>query len=79
MNEKIRRIDTYDDECFDREVLNEHGCYIVQNKYPVEIKIISSYEAIIKGNKEFFDDVIEEFRFYSKHITNFGSIISMGE
>lgn len=71
MNEKIRRIDTYDDERFDREVLNEHGCYIVQNKYPVEIKIISSYEAIIKGNKEFFDGVIEEFRFYSKHITTF--------
>lgn len=71
MNEKIRRIETYDDERFDREVLNEHGCYIVQNKYPVEIKIISSYEAIIKGNKEFFDGVIEEFRFYSKHITTF--------
>lgn len=71
MNEKIRRIDIYDDERFDKEALNEHGCYIVEDKYPVEIKIISSYEATIKGDKEFFDDVIEEFRFYTKHITTF--------
>lgn len=71
MNEKIRRIDIYDDERFDKETLNEHGCYIVEDKYPVEIKIISSYEAIINGNKEFFEDVIEEFRFYTKHITTF--------
>lgn len=58
MNEKIRRIDIYDDERFYKETLNEHGFYIVEDKYPVEIKIISSYEAIINGNKEFFEDVI---------------------
>ena len=38
---------------------------------PVEIKIISQTEALIKGEEAYFDEVIEEFRFNAEHITNF--------
>ena len=38
---------------------------------PVEIKIISQAEALIKGEGAYLDEVIEEFRFNAEHITNF--------
>lgn len=38
---------------------------------PVEIKIISQTEALIKCGEAYFDEVIEEFRFNADHITNF--------
>ena len=68
---RIDRINTYDDNRFSQEALYQHGCYIVDGNVPVEIKIISQTEAIIKGEEAYFDEVIEEFRFNSGHITNF--------
>lgn len=68
---KIIRIDTYDDKRFNRESLNQHGCYIVDNKFTYEIKIISKDSAIIKGNEKHFKEVIDEFRYYAYHITKF--------
>lgn len=67
----IIRINTYDDQRFSQEALYQHGCYIVDGDVPVEIKIISQTEAIIKGEEAYFDEVIEEFRFNAKHITRF--------
>ncbi|MDU2709121.1 MAG: hypothetical protein E7C38_01820, partial [Finegoldia magna] len=68
---RIDRINTYDDNRFSQEALYQHGCYIVDSDVPVEIKIISQTEAIIKGEEAYFDEVIEEFRFNAGHITNF--------
>ncbi|MDU1580168.1 hypothetical protein [Finegoldia magna] len=68
---RIDRINTYDDNRFSQEALYQHGCYIVDGDVPVEIKIISQTEALIKGEEAFFDEVIEEFRFNAEHITNF--------
>ena len=67
----IIRINTYDDQRFSQEALNQHGCYIADGELPVEIIIISHSEALIKGDKAYFDEVIEEFRFNAKHITTF--------
>ncbi|MGX7168045.1 hypothetical protein [Facklamia hominis] len=67
----IIRINTYDDQRFSQEALNQHGCYIADGEVPVEIIIISQSEALIKGDKAYFDEVIEEFRFNAKHITTF--------
>lgn len=67
----ITRINTYDDHRFSGEALNQHGCYIVNGDVPIEIKIISQSEAIIKGDKTYFDEVIDEFRFNAEHITKF--------
>ena len=68
---RIDRINTYDDNRFSQEALYQHGCYIVDGDVPVEIKIISQTEALIKGGEAYFDEVIEEFRFNAEHITNF--------
>lgn len=68
---RIDRINTYDDNRFSQEALYQHGCYIVDGDAPVEIKIISQTEALIKGEEAYFDEVIEEFRFNAEHITNF--------
>ncbi|WP_316536456.1 hypothetical protein [Finegoldia magna] len=68
---RINRINTYDDNRFSQEALHQHGCYIADGDIPVEIKIISQSEALIKGGKAYFDEVIEEFRFNAEHITNF--------
>lgn len=45
--------------------------YIADDNVPVEIKIISQTEALIKGGEAYFYEVIEEFRFNAEHITNF--------
>lgn len=67
----IIRIDIYDDHRFSQEALNQHGCYLVDGDVPIEIKIISQSEAIIKGDETYFDEVIDEFRFNAEHITKF--------
>lgn len=67
----IIRINTYDDHRFSQEALNQHGCYIVNGDAPIEIKIISQSEAVIKGEEAYFDEVIDEFRFNAEHITKF--------
>ncbi len=67
----IIRINRYDDHRFSQEALNQHGCYLADGKVPIEIKIISQSEAIIKGDKAYFDEVIDEFRFNAEHITKF--------
>ena len=53
---RIDRINTYDDNRFSQEALYQHGCYIVDGDVPVEIKIISQTEAIIKGEEAYFQD-----------------------
>lgn len=67
----IIRINTYDDHRFSQEALNQHGCYLANGNVPIEIKIISQSEAVIKGDNAYFDEVIDEFRFNAEHITKF--------
>lgn len=67
----IIRINNYEDHRFSQESLNQHGCYIVNDNVPIEIKIISQTEAIIIGDKTYFDEAIDEFRFNAEHITKF--------
>ena len=67
----IIRINNYDDNRFSQEALNQHGCYTTKDDLPIEIRIISQSEAIIKGDEVYFDDVIDVFRFNAEHITIF--------
>ena len=67
----ITRINTYDDHRFSQEALNQHGCYLADGKVPIEIKIISQSEAIIIGDKTYFNEVIDEFRLNAEHIIKF--------
>lgn len=68
---EIKRINTYTDDRFSQRVLLQHGCFLV-DEAPYEIEIISDFEAMIRGkNADVYLEVIEEFRFYTPHITRF--------
>ena len=68
---EIKRINTYDDNRFSQIVLYQHGGFLVDGK-PYEVEIISDYEAIISGvDQAVYAEIIEEFRFYTPHITRF--------
>lgn len=67
----IERINTYDDQRFSQRVRNQHGCFLVDG-IPYEVEIISESEAVVRGEKaETYVELIEEFRFYTPHITRF--------
>ena len=70
---EIKRINSYDDNRFSQTVLHQHGCFLADGK-PYEVEIISDYEAVISGeNQTGYSEIIEEFRFYTPHITRFYS------
>ena len=71
MEIQISRIDSYDNDRFSKKVLQQHGAFIVNKSMVYEVEIISQNEAIIRGNPRFYKEVIEEFRFFSNHITKF--------
>ena len=67
----VERINTYRDPRFSQGVLNQHGCFLVEGE-PYEVEIISTREAVVRGRRaEAFPALIEEFRFYTPHITTF--------
>lgn len=67
----IQRIDSYRDSRFDQEALDQHGCFIVNGKYPYQVKIISKDSALVEGDGKYIKEVIDEFRFFSEHISKF--------
>ncbi len=68
---EIKRIDAYQDARFSPTALLQHGCFLADG-CPYEIEIISDSEAVICGkNTELYPEIIEEFRFYAPHITQF--------
>ncbi len=68
---EIKRLNSYRDERFSEKVLLQHGCFLV-DETPYEVEIISNFEAVIRGKDEtVYPEVIDEFRFYTPHITRF--------
>ena len=68
---EITRINTYEDNRFSTKALLQHGCFLADGG-PYEVEIISDYEAAISGvDQAVFAEIIEEFRFYTPHITQF--------
>ena len=75
MTHKIQRINEYDDIRFPREVLIEHGAFLIDDKYKFSFKITSKNTATVEFDKEInIEEVIDEFRFYAEHITKFYDI-----
>ena len=67
----VNRINTYTDSRFSKKVLNQHGAFLIGDE-PYEVEIVSKTDAITRGkNPNFYESVIENFRFYAEHITNF--------
>lgn len=70
---EIKRINTYEDDRFSKKVLLQHGCFLA-DEAPYEVQIISDFEAVIRGeNAAVYPQIMEEFRFYTPHITKFYS------
>ena len=68
---EFQRINAYEDARFSKKVLFQHGCFLADDK-PYEIEIISDSEAVVRGeDAAIYPQVIEEFRFYTPHITIF--------
>ena len=68
---EIQRINSYDDARFAKNVLYQHGGFLIDGK-PCEVEIVSDFEAIVRGeNPHAYQKAIEEFRFYAPHITTF--------
>lgn len=75
---EIKRINSYNDPRFSTESLRQHGCFAISDstgkEKPYEVRIISCDSAVVSGEKaEFFEELIEEFRFYAPQITKFYS------
>ncbi len=77
----IERINEYSDPRFTKEVLNQHGAFVADEKYPCSFRITGENTAEI----DFHDysevmPLIDNFRFYAEHITTFcdksGNIIA---
>lgn len=67
----IQRIDSYTDSRFSKNVLNQHGAYLVDNE-PYQIEITDSNSAVIQGkDPAVYKSLIEEFRFHAPHISRF--------
>lgn len=68
----IERINEYDDDRFSKEILFQHGAFVVDGKYPCSFRIIGENSAVV----EYHDygsvfPIIDEFRFYTEHINVF--------
>lgn len=68
----IERVNDYSDSRFRQNVLQQHGAFLVNEVLPYEVEILNQTDAVIHGEeKQFFENVVEEFRFYAGHISRF--------
>ncbi len=71
METDIQRIDRYDDGRFSKNVLYQHGAFLVNGK-PYEIEVIDRCSAVVRGEDvSLYPELIDMFRFYAGHITRF--------
>lgn len=69
----IQRIDGYTDPRFSREVLYQHGAFLVDGA-PWAFRVISDHGAAVSGaglSAASLPEAAEAFRFYAGHITTF--------
>lgn len=69
----IQRINSYTDSRFPREVLYQHGAFLVDGR-PWAFRVISDHEAVVSGeglDAAPLEEAAEAFRFYAEHITTF--------
>lgn len=72
MDVTIQRINAYDDSRFSEKILKQHGAFVIDDAVLCEIEIIGNCEAIVHGDvQEYYDAIIDEFRFYAEHICKF--------
>lgn len=68
----IKRINSYHNKRFQDIVLKQHGGFLIDNKYPCEF-LITRYDCATVYYHDYYniDKIIDNYRFYAKHITKF--------
>lgn len=73
---EIERVNGYGDPRFPQEVLNQHGAFLVDGQ-PWSFRIISDRGAAVTApqpiSPETLAEVVDAFRFYAEHVTDFYS------
>ena len=58
---EIQRINSYDDARFAKNVLYQHGCFLIDGE-PCEVEIVSDFEAVVRGqNPQTYQKAIRIF------------------
>lgn len=71
METDIKRIDSYEDCRFSKNVLYQHGAFLV-NGLPYEVEVTDGQSAVVRGmDSGLYREVIDTFRFYAGHIRRF--------
>ncbi len=71
MEADIQRVNAYDDERFSKNVLYQHGAFLVNGK-PYEVEVIDKRSAVVRGeDASLYPELIDMFRFYAGHVTRF--------
>lgn len=71
MEPEIERVNSYKDSRFSPVILRQHGAFLV-NGVPCQVEIAGPQEAVVCGEaREFYPQLIEDFRFYAEHICRF--------
>ncbi|WP_373898544.1 hypothetical protein ACER0A_006365 [Haloimpatiens sp. FM7315] len=72
MCSKIQRINTYEDDRFEKDILKQHGAFVIDGKYKCSFRIINKDSSMVFFDREIdVLELIDEFRFYSEHIINY--------
>ncbi len=68
---EVNRIETLQDQRFREEILKQHGAFLADGK-PCEVEITGLRSARISCPEDVeIDALIDEFRYYAEHITEF--------
>lgn len=69
---EIKRINSYDDPRFDKDILLQHGAFLLDEGTPCSFRITGrTCASVLCPAAIDLTEVIEEFRFYTPHITEF--------
>lgn len=67
-----KRIDDYKNLGIDQAICDQHGVFMMNDMTISKVEIISQDSAIVHvENIDNLNELLDEFRFYAEHITNF--------
>lgn len=69
---KIERINSYTDPRFDKDILLQHGAFVLEGSIPCSFSITGRTTARVDCPEDMdLTEAIEEYRFYTPHIASF--------
>lgn len=74
---EIERVNTYRDPRFSQTVLDQHGAFLLDGRFPCEVEITGPDTAVVRWDGAagdpagWLDELTGTFRFYAEHICKF--------